>query len=183
MKKKTIVALDSHFLIRVRWPIFLFCVSPCALCSITSIFWEWKIVFLLSSLTSLMFPTAKQWWEFFHNVLFPTTTWNPNFQQLWYLLVISYSERCRLVFKWSSPERSIYRIVLGDHDMKEVSGREQTFEISKLIVHPDYNDVDTLDNDIALMKVSSFSPPFSRLSTPFASTVSHTSQSYFLVTV
>ena len=47
-----------------------------------------------------------------------------------------------------------FEIVLGEHDLKTISGKEKRFEVDKVIVHPDFiNNID-LPNDIALVLLS-----------------------------
>jgi len=44
-----------------------------------------------------------------------------------------------------------FEVVVGEHDLKTVDGRENRFEVDKVIVHPDFiNNID-LPNDIALV--------------------------------
>jgi len=47
-----------------------------------------------------------------------------------------------------------YWLTLGQHNIKQVSGREQVFNISELYTHPLYN-TETQDYDLALIKLSS----------------------------
>ncbi|XP_035715395.1 trypsin [Folsomia candida] len=52
-----------------------------------------------------------------------------------------------------------YTLVAGDHNINEVEGNEQTSQVTKIVIHPNYGYVSGkfLQNDIALRKVS---PPF-----------------------
>lgn len=47
---------------------------------------------------------------------------------------------------------TIFRVVAGEHDLRNVSGLEQNRDVSGYLMHPDYN-TNTNENDIALIYV------------------------------
>lgn len=49
---------------------------------------------------------------------------------------------------------SILRVVAGEHSLTEVSDLEQNGEVSSYVLHPKY-DYNTLENDVAIVKVKS----------------------------
>jgi hypothetical protein len=49
---------------------------------------------------------------------------------------------------------SSFTIVAGEHDLSKNDGTEQTVDVNKVIVHPEYNDFD-ISNDICLLKLDS----------------------------
>ena len=52
------------------------------------------------------------------------------------------------------PVTSEEKVVLGEHSLSILSGREQKIGISEVYIHPDFN-VDTFEDDFALLKLSS----------------------------
>ena len=54
---------------------------------------------------------------------------------------------------WGDEDPSIYQVVLGEHDDSVEEGWEQTMNVEKVIVHPQYDD-DFTDYDFTLVKLS-----------------------------
>ncbi|KAM4605929.1 chymotrypsin-like elastase family member 2A [Polymixia lowei] len=54
-----------------------------------------------------------------------------------------------------SMEASLFRVVVGEHDLYKYEGSEQFIDVEKIIVHPGWTDDLAKGNDIALLRLAS----------------------------
>jgi len=73
---------------------------------------------------------------------------------------------------------SSYEVILGDYRTRERDDTEERFQVSRIIIHPNYN-TDTSDSDIALIRIRDSSNQCARLSEVIATACLPTSSEQF----